>query len=93
MILVTGATGTVGSEVVAALHPGDPGRVRALTRNPDAVFAVGVERVVADLGDSDLTSALDGVDAVFLLAADREAVRSQRRTWFHRPDHQLASGG
>jgi uncharacterized protein YbjT (DUF2867 family) len=79
MILVTGATGTVGSEVAAALHPGHPGRVRVLTRNPDAVFAVGVERVVADLGDSDLTSALDMVDAVFLLTDGLDIAEHDRR--------------
>ncbi len=68
MILVTGATGTVGSEVVASLLPGHSGSVRALTRNPDAHFPGGVEKVVGDLGTSDLSSALRGVEAVFALA-------------------------
>lgn len=67
MILVTGATGTVGSEVVAALLPSQAGRIRALTRNADASFAAGVEKVVGDLGQGDLTPVLDGVDTVFLL--------------------------
>jgi uncharacterized protein YbjT (DUF2867 family) len=67
MILITGATGHVGSELITALLPSQAGHIRALTRNPDAVFPNGTERVVADLGDSDLTPALEGVDAVFLL--------------------------
>ena len=67
MILITGATGTVGSEVVAALLPTQAGRMRVLTRNRDAVFPDGAQKLVADLGDSDLAPGLDGVDAVFLL--------------------------
>jgi uncharacterized protein YbjT (DUF2867 family) len=67
MILITGATGTVGSEVVAALLPTHAGQIRVLTRNPDAVFPDGIQKVVADLAGSDLAPALDGVDAVFLL--------------------------
>ena len=67
MILITGATGNVGSEVVAALLPAQAGQIRVLTRNPDAVFPDGTQKVVADLADSDLTPALDGVHAVFLL--------------------------
>ncbi|MFS8202218.1 NmrA family NAD(P)-binding protein [Streptomyces sp. CWNU-52B] len=67
MILITGATGTVGSEVITALLPAQAGRIRALTRDPGAVFPDGVQKVVADLGDSDLAPVLDGVHAVFLL--------------------------
>jgi (4-alkanoyl-5-oxo-2,5-dihydrofuran-3-yl)methyl phosphate reductase len=67
MILITGATGTVGSELITALLPAQAGHIRALTRNPDAVFPDGTQKVLADLSDSDLTSALDGVHAVFLL--------------------------
>ena len=69
MILITGATGTVGSEVIAALLPTQAGQIRVLTRNPDAVFPDGTQKVVADLGDSDLAPVLDGVHAVFLLTA------------------------
>jgi uncharacterized protein YbjT (DUF2867 family) len=65
MILITGATGTVGSEVVKALLPAQAGHLRVLTRNPDAVFPDGAQKVVADLGDSDLAPVLDGVHAVF----------------------------
>jgi uncharacterized protein YbjT (DUF2867 family) len=67
MILITGATGTVGSEVVKALLPAQADHLRVLTRNPGAVFPEGVEKVVADLGDGDLAPALDGVRAVFSL--------------------------
>lgn len=67
MILVTGATGTVGSQVLAALLPEHAGGVRALTRNAAARFPTGVEPVVADLTSGDLSPALDGVEAVFLL--------------------------
>ena len=67
MILITGATGNIGSELIAALLPAQAGHVRVLTRNPGAVFPDGTQKVVADLGDSDLAPVLDGVHAVFLL--------------------------
>ncbi|MFF5213461.1 NAD(P)H-binding protein [Streptosporangium sp. NPDC000396] len=64
MILVTGATGNVGGEVVHALmNAGQP--VRALVRDP---AGLPVEQVVGDLDrPSSLAAALDGVRAVFLL--------------------------
>jgi uncharacterized protein YbjT (DUF2867 family) len=65
MILITGATGTVGSEVIKALLPAQAGHLRALTRNPGAAFPDGDQKVVADLGDSDLAPVLEGVHAVF----------------------------
>lgn len=66
MILVTGATGNVGSETVAALRAlGAP--VRAVSRTarewPD-----GVEGHVGDLGDASVAAAAEGVEAAFLLA-------------------------
>jgi uncharacterized protein YbjT (DUF2867 family) len=67
MILITGATGTIGSEVVKALLPAQADHLRVLTRNPDAVFPEGTEKVVADLGDGDLAPVLDGVRTVFSL--------------------------
>ncbi len=67
MILITGATGHIGSELIAALLPAQAGHIRVLTRNPDAVFPDGTEKIVADLGDSDLAPVLEGVHAVFLL--------------------------
>ncbi|WP_040808305.1 NAD(P)H-binding protein [Nocardia concava] len=68
MILVTGATGNVGAELVAALADGaEP--VRALVRDPTrATLPAGVEAVAGDLGAPEsLASALDGVRALFLL--------------------------
>jgi uncharacterized protein YbjT (DUF2867 family) len=68
MILITGATGNVGSEVVNALAlAGEP--VRALVRRPQSVtFPDGVQVVAGDLNrPASLTSALTGVRAVFLL--------------------------
>ncbi len=70
MILVTGATGTVGSEVVAQLlAAGKP--VRVLTRSPEkaAKYGSNVEIVQGDLADqATLGPAFAGVDEVFLLA-------------------------
>ena len=67
MILITGATGHVGSELITAVLPTEAGQIRMLTRNPDAVFPDGPQKVVADLADSDLAPVLDGVHAMFLL--------------------------
>jgi uncharacterized protein YbjT (DUF2867 family) len=66
--LVTGATGTVGRQVVAELlRLGRP--VRALTRDPaKAGFPDGVEVVRGDLTDPEsLTAALDGVTGLHLI--------------------------
>ncbi|MFI6742320.1 NAD(P)H-binding protein [Nonomuraea sp. NPDC050451] len=68
MILVTGATGNVGSEVVRALAAaGEP--VRALVRKPDTVpLPDGVEAVTGDLNRPEsMAGALGGARAVFLL--------------------------
>ncbi len=68
MILVTGATGTVGSEVIRQLvRRGD--KVRALTRNPaSATFPDGVDAVRGDYDDpASLEAAMSGVEAAFLV--------------------------
>ncbi|MEV7982769.1 SDR family oxidoreductase [Streptomyces sp. NPDC086519] len=68
MILVTGATGTIGSDVVRQLA-GRGAKVRALTRDPaKARVPAGVEVVRGDYGDpASLDAALSGATAVFLL--------------------------
>jgi uncharacterized protein YbjT (DUF2867 family) len=68
MILVTGATGNVGSELVRALAARGEA-VRALARSPDgAAFPPEVHVVPGDLGvPESLTAALAGVSQVFLL--------------------------
>jgi uncharacterized protein YbjT (DUF2867 family) len=69
-ILVTGATGNVGRNVVNQLvQRGAP--VRALVRNPaKADFPAGVDVVQGDLLDVDaLRRAFDGVSTLFLLNA------------------------
>ncbi|MFG1679113.1 NAD(P)H-binding protein [Nonomuraea sp. NPDC049269] len=68
MILVSGATGNVGGEVVQALvHAGEPARV--LVREP---ADLPVEQAVGDLNEpSSIGAALDGVRSVFLLPGYR----------------------
>lgn len=68
MILVTGATGTTGSEVVRQLTARGE-KVRALTRDPaKAPAAPGVEVARGDYGDpASLRAATTGVTAVFLV--------------------------
>lgn len=70
-ILVTGATGTVGGEVVAALATSEAD-VCVLVRDPSKYDAPsGVTVVRGDLTDpADVRTALDGVDRVFLNMAD-----------------------
>lgn len=68
MLLVTGATGNVGSAVLAELANG-PHRVRAFVRDPARLHieAPNIEVVVGDFADdSSLARALEGVEAAFL---------------------------
>ncbi|MGH9146848.1 MAG: SDR family oxidoreductase, partial [Vicinamibacterales bacterium] len=67
-ILVTGASGNIGREVVAQLRAADL-PVRALSRNPQSVnLPDGVDVVRGDLGMPEtLDRALDDIDAVFLV--------------------------
>ena len=68
-ILVTGSTGTIGSQVLANLA-GRNVEVRALTRSPEtAKLPSGVKAVRGDLSDPDsVRSALQGISTLFLLA-------------------------
>ena len=70
MILVTGATGTVGSEVVKQLVAAKQ-KVRALVRDPaKAKFGGAVEIAVADLAKPEtLDAAFAGVDKAFVVCA------------------------
>ena len=70
MILVTGATGKVGSELVRRLSDAKA-RFRALVRSAgkaEAIRNAGGEAVVGDLGDTAaVAAALRGVEKLFLL--------------------------
>lgn len=71
MLLVTGATGFLGSAVVKALtEAGLPVRATIRSEQRAGVLPDGVERAVADLADEDsLAAAMQGCDGVFHLAA------------------------
>ncbi|WP_330251308.1 SDR family NAD(P)-dependent oxidoreductase [Nocardia sp. NBC_00565] len=68
MIVITGATGTIGSEIVRELAArGAP--VRAVTRNPEqAQVPAGVEVIRGDYHDLDsMAAAMAGANAVFIV--------------------------
>ena len=73
MILFTGLTGAVGTEIIKLL-PDYGIRARGLVRNPDKADAVrqaGVEAIPGSLEDEDAVSAaLQGCDRAFLLMAN-----------------------
>ncbi|MEV7617458.1 NAD(P)H-binding protein [Streptomyces sp. NPDC089799] len=84
MILVTGATGNIGSALLEELSAGGAGPLRAVTRDASrTVFPEGVEAVEGDLSDPDsLPAVLEGVRAVFLLPGlgpDAEFLGAARR--------------
>ncbi|GAA5165895.1 NAD(P)H-binding protein [Pseudonocardia eucalypti] len=72
MILVTGATGHVGAELVRRLASAGAEPVRAMTRRPEAFTALPGVRVVR--GDADdpasLCAAFHGVERAFLMSAE-----------------------
>jgi uncharacterized protein YbjT (DUF2867 family) len=70
-ILVTGSTGTIGSQVVTTLA-GKGAEIRALTRSPEkSQFPAGVVLVKGDPSDVEsLRAALKGVSTLFLLVAN-----------------------
>ncbi|MBO0813118.1 MAG: SDR family oxidoreductase [Microlunatus sp.] len=70
-VLVTGATGNIGSELIPALQARGAS-VRAMIRNPNRPVP-DAENVVADLTDpGSITSALAGVDVAFLNSPSAE---------------------
>jgi uncharacterized protein YbjT (DUF2867 family) len=83
MILVTGATGNVGAEMIGTLAASGH-RVRAMTRRPhEARVPDGVEAVYGDAADpAGLDDAFRGVDRAFLMTA--QAVGSAPR-----PTHDI----
>ena len=72
-VLITGATGNVGSQVVQELR-GRGASVRAFVRDPDRVARTlgdGVELAAGDFSDTvSLRRALEGADRLFLTSAD-----------------------
>lgn len=84
MILVTGATGNIGSALVRQLHGAGGSPVRGLTRDAvRASFPDGVEAVEGDLArPASLKSALDGVRSLFLvpgMGADADVLTAARQ--------------
>ncbi|MEU9885312.1 NAD(P)H-binding protein [Sphaerisporangium sp. NPDC051011] len=70
MILVTGATGNIGSALLQELHVCGAGPLRGLTRDAArASFPKGVEAVEGDFADmASLEPALEGVRSLFLVS-------------------------
>ena len=80
MILVAGATGNVGAELVRVLAA-TGGPVRALSRRPgSAALPAGVTSVRGDLNDPDsLADALNGARGMFALSGYRDMPGLLRR--------------
>ncbi len=81
MILITGATGSNGSEILKRLAASDVG-VRAMVRKrPDQRTEAlpGVEFVTADFDDpASIRRALEGVDRAFLVTNSSERAEAQQ---------------
>jgi (4-alkanoyl-5-oxo-2,5-dihydrofuran-3-yl)methyl phosphate reductase len=78
MILIIGATGTVGTELVTQLTQGGH-RVRVLTRNPQKAEKFGdkVEVTTGDLNDREsLVAPMRGVDRFFLITSSTQQDRN-----------------
>ncbi len=77
MIVVTGATGHIGSELVRLLSRKDVS-VRAVTRDPHRAQSLpGVDWVKGDLRDTlSLTNLFRGADRMFLLTSNSEDMRT-----------------
>lgn len=82
MILITGATGSNGTEIVKLLASRNV-PLRAMVRKPEAAKAIaelpGVELVVADFDDAgSLERALAGIERAFLLTNSTEKAEAQQ---------------
>lgn len=78
MILVTGATGTIGRKLVRQLQLSSS-PFRALVRSEDKGKALGCDYAVGDFDQpSTLAAALEGVDALFLNGPAGEALVRQQ---------------
>ena len=86
MILITGATGTVGSEVLKRLSAQDVA-VRAVTRDPQKAEANLLPRVQFVHGDFEdpesMKRACAGVDRAFLLTSSTERAEQQQSGFTH----------
>lgn len=84
MILVTGATGNIGSALLQELRALGAGPLRGLTRDiARAAFPEGVEAVAGDFAETaSLKPALEGVRSLFLVSrmgSDAEIVEAAER--------------
>ena len=82
MILVTGATGNNGTEIVKRLAANAEVQVRAMVRNRDRAGAIALPQVEVVEADFDrpatLLSALAGVERAFLLTPSSERAQAQQ---------------
>ena len=82
MILVTGATGNNGTEIVKRLAATAHVQVRAMVRNRERAGAIALPHVEVVEGDFDrpatLLSALAGVERAFLLTNSSERAQAQQ---------------
>ena len=94
MILITGATGTVGSEVVKRLSAAGV-QVRAMTRDPgkaDSIRLPQVEVVTGDFEDAEaIRRACAGVDRAFLVT--NSTARTEQHQIASRASHTRAAYG
>jgi len=81
MILVSGATGTNGTEILKRLATGDV-QVRAMVRSLDRASTIALPNVEVVEGNFDrpetLLAALDGVERAFLLTHSSERAQAQQ---------------